>query len=385
MAAATAYDYRKPWIDPSDELFRRCLVVSGGFGLAFLIAVLIAPIQTRMITRVEQLPPRFAKLILEPPKHVAKPGLIPTPAQSEHAQPDKPSGGGGGGGGGEHAETPKLIRPQAVAESHPAGGAAPNAGHAGRARAEAEVRSTLSTSKQALAGALAGLSTSFGATASEVPIAAHGGRARVLRSARGEGQLSRVSTGLAGQGGGADLGHSVVVGSLISINDFSSGHSSGSGGGSGGGVGGGLGDGNGGGVGSGSGGGTGGGSGGGVGTGTGGGVGPGSGGGGRRGPSAPGVYRSNASLLAVIQRYQAGIQYCYGNELKRDPTLRGKLVVAITVAASGEVLEATIVQNTIGSERLASCALSQIREWKFPAIPEGVTAFQAPFVFTPPS
>jgi len=104
-----------------------------------------------------------------------------------------------------------------------------------------------------------------------------------------------------------------------------------------------------------------------------------------RGPSAPGVYRSNASLLAVIQRYSAGIQYCYGNELKRDPTLRGKLVVAITVAASGEVLEATVVQNTVGSDRLASCALSQIREWRFPAIPQGVTAFQAPFVFTPPS
>ena len=36
----------------------------------------------------------------------------------------------------------------------------------------------------------------------------------------------------------------------------------------------------------------------------------------------PGVYRSNASLLAVIQRYAAGIQYCYGNELKRDPALQ---------------------------------------------------------------
>jgi TonB family protein len=97
------------------------------------------------------------------------------------------------------------------------------------------------------------------------------------------------------------------------------------------------------------------------------------------------VYRSNASLLAVIQKYAAGIQYCYGNELKRDPTLRGKLVVAITVDAAGEVIEATVVQNSIGSPRLAECALSQIREWHFPAIAEGVTAFQAPFVFTPPN
>ena len=88
---------------------------------------------------------------------------------------------------------------------------------------------------------------------------------------------------------------------------------------------------------------------------------------------------------SVIQRYSAGIQYCYGNELKRDATLRGKLVVALTVAASGDVVEATVVQNTVGSTRLAECALSQIRDWKFPAIPEGLTTFQAPFVFTPPN
>jgi TonB family protein len=61
------------------------------------------------------------------------------------------------------------------------------------------------------------------------------------------------------------------------------------------------------------------------------------------------------------------------------------LVVALTVAASGDVLEATVVQNTVGSSRLAECALSQIRDWKFAAIPEGLTTFQAPFVFTPPS
>ena len=36
---------------------------------------------------------------------------------------------------------------------------------------------------------------------------------------------------------------------------------------------------------------------------------------------------------------------------------------------------------TIG---IASCALSQIRSWKFPPISGGLTTFQAPFVFTPP-
>jgi TonB family protein len=89
--------------------------------------------------------------------------------------------------------------------------------------------------------------------------------------------------------------------------------------------------------------------------------------------------------MAVVQRYAAGIQFCYGNELKRHEGLKGKLVVALTVAASGEVLDAAVIQNTLGQSGLTACALAQIRDWKFPAIPAGVTTFQVPFVFTPPS
>jgi TonB family protein len=101
--------------------------------------------------------------------------------------------------------------------------------------------------------------------------------------------------------------------------------------------------------------------------------------------SPPGIYRSNASLLATIQRYAAGIQYCYENELRRDPRLAGKLVVMLSIAASGEVLDVRVVQDGVGSSRLTSCALSQIHEWRFPPVPKGVTTFQTPFVFTPPN
>jgi TonB family protein len=59
--------------------------------------------------------------------------------------------------------------------------------------------------------------------------------------------------------------------------------------------------------------------------------------------------------------------------------------MALTVAASGEVTHASVVQNTTGSSRLAACALAQVRDWRFPAISGGATSFQAPFVFTPPS
>jgi hypothetical protein len=59
-----------------------------------------------------------------------------------------------------------------------------------------------------------------------------------------------------------------------------------------------------------------------------------------------GEIRSDASLLAVVRKYAPGIQFCYENELKKSPGLGGKLVVAITVAASGRVEGATIAQDT---------------------------------------
>uniref|UniRef100_A0A832HZQ9 Energy transducer TonB n=1 Tax=Eiseniibacteriota bacterium TaxID=2212470 RepID=A0A832HZQ9_UNCEI len=83
-------------------------------------------------------------------------------------------------------------------------------------------------------------------------------------------------------------------------------------------------------------------------------------------------------------RGAAGIQYCCSNELRRAPGLSAKLVVTLVVAASGRVTEATMAHSSLGSSRLAECPLAQIRNWRFPEIPEGVTTFQTPFVFTPP-
>jgi TonB family protein len=64
--------------------------------------------------------------------------------------------------------------------------------------------------------------------------------------------------------------------------------------------------------------------------------------------------------------------------------LRGKVVVSLTVLASGEVSEAFVVENTLRSNAVVECVLAQIRGWQFPAIPHGSTSFKTPFVFTPP-
>lgn len=102
------------------------------------------------------------------------------------------------------------------------------------------------------------------------------------------------------------------------------------------------------------------------------------------GAGITGSYRTNASLLAVVRRYAAGIQFCYDHELKRNAILRGKMVLLITVLADGRVSEATVVDDGVQSASLRECVLSQVREWRFPAIPDGTVSFRTPFVFTPP-
>ncbi|HTO89579.1 MAG TPA: AgmX/PglI C-terminal domain-containing protein [Candidatus Sulfotelmatobacter sp.] len=381
MATMTAEVYRRPQFGAPDDLFRRCLIASGISGALFLVIVLLAPMRKVVITSIDQLPPRFARLIVEKPKPLPEP-ITAGPSTALHP--------GGSGGGGSEAAKPGLQGPPPPVGHRPGPGPAlaPSAGTAGRALAQRVVTSQLTGATAALEKSLAGLSTSLQSSAvspyaSGIPAR----RSRVIGTGRTEAQLTHVSAGSVGDAGSADLKGSKVEGTWISIGSLSSvgsGLGGGEGGSSGGGSGNGYGSGSGSGIGPGSGGGFGGGNGGGYGSGVGSGVGNGSGPG-TKGGAAPGVYRSNASLLAVVQRYSAGIQYCYSNELKHHEGLRGKLVVALTVAASGEVIYANVVSNTLGSEALASCALSQIRDWKFPAIPEGVTSFQVPFVFTPPN
>ena len=365
MASVTSDAYRSGPFDASDVLFRRCLIGSSLCGLLFLVAVLLAPIQKQVITRLEQLPPRFARLILDKPVPKALPA----------ADIVKPPGGSPGEPG---APGPKELEPAAPKPATPepaplagrpdaAPGPGPGSGSAGRERAQQVVAARLASTTASLQQSLAGLSSSLQTTTAG---SAPGRRSyvRTVRSGRSDHQLTAFSTDLAGATPSADLGGSTVGGSWVAIGSLSRAGGTGGGGGDGGGAGGGRGSGGGGGADDGGGGGGGGGSGSGWGRG-----------------SGPGAYRSNASLLAVIQKYAAGIQYCYGNELKRRPGLSGKLVVALSVTASGEVLEATIVQDTVGSGALSACALSQIRGWKFPPIPEGTTTFQAPFIFTPPN
>jgi protein TonB len=326
MAHSIPQEYRLPFMGELDERFRRFLAGSGVFGLLVLLAILITPRREVAITEVTQVPERFAKLIVEEPKPVAAP--TPTPAagttpKAKEAEPAPPP-------------------PQQVRRRDTPPPVAPDAGQVGRAKAQKEVTQTLQGATTAAKSAIQDLSASLGKTTTPTVVPPTGGRRRSVAGGRSASQVGRVS-GTASAGGGATVAGSAVTGSLISVEAVSDVAAAGDGS-------------------------------------EGGSAAGGSGGGAAVGTSS----RSNASLLAVVRRYAPGIQFCYDNELKRAPGLRGKIVAALTVAASGRVTDVRIVSDSVGSQRLASCVLAQIREWQFPAVASGTTVFKTPFVFTPP-
>jgi len=76
------------------------------------------------------------------------------------------------------------------------------------------------------------------------------------------------------------------------------------------------------------------------------------------------IYRSPEAIQEVLLSHNAAIRYCYERELKRNPSLKGKISIRITLSPDGKVKDATIVTSTLNSERVERCIIARIRLWK---------------------
>ncbi|MEZ5064468.1 MAG: TonB family protein [bacterium] len=322
-------NYRLSFFGAPEPDLKRGFKVAIPLGIATLILAYVVPKPTPDDLTVDEVPDRFAKLILEEPKAPPAPVKVPEPP----AATVKP------------IEAPKPVEvaktePVQHARRTPKPTISEDRGQAGRERAKKEVEQQLATVATSLENVLSDVSKSLASTDDGTPKTVVPQR-RKTRGGRSAAQLASVGTAVptidAPTGnGGAISGSKIEIegggdGGLVSeswVGDPSS--PKGSGG------------------------------------------------------AAPQSLRSDQQLLGVVRKYAAGIQFCYDNELKKQAGLGGKLVVSITVAAAGNVSNAVVVKDTVGSKALVTCALAQIEAWRFPSIPEGTVTFQAPFVFTPP-
>jgi outer membrane biosynthesis protein TonB len=84
----------------------------------------------------------------------------------------------------------------------------------------------------------------------------------------------------------------------------------------------------------------------------------------------------------VIGRRMGAIKGCYERALRRDPNLKGKLVVRFTIAGSGRVTAARIVENDLTPE-VGNCVVSRFKAFRFPQPDGGSLTMESPFMFMP--
>jgi len=94
-------------------------------------------------------------------------------------------------------------------------------------------------------------------------------------------------------------------------------------------------------------------------------VGAGSGGGGvQRGGSGK-AGRSLEEIKLVFDRNKGAIYSIYNRALREDPSLQGKVVLKLTIAASGQVLDCKIVSSELRSPELERKLAARIRQFDF--------------------
>lgn len=91
------------------------------------------------------------------------------------------------------------------------------------------------------------------------------------------------------------------------------------------------------------------------------------------------------ALSRYVKSRMSAIQNCYERELKRNPSLKGKVVVRFSITPAGRSADIEIEENTLGTDSVASCIRTVIRTWVFPFKPESEVPVAYPFVFTPAS
>jgi hypothetical protein len=90
-----------------------------------------------------------------------------------------------------------------------------------------------------------------------------------------------------------------------------------------------------------------------------------------------------ARLGAFVRARMGLIKSCYETALKRNPTLKGRVVIRFTVLATGGVADVGTSQNTLATPDVAGCIMNAMRSWRTPFRPSGPVTVEYPFLFTP--
>ena len=93
--------------------------------------------------------------------------------------------------------------------------------------------------------------------------------------------------------------------------------------------------------------------------------------------------RSNRAIARIVAAHTGAIRYAYNRELRKNPSLRGKIVLTFTISPVGQVIECHVEESAMNWPPLEQSLVKMVKTWRFPEIPEGDVTVSYPLVFFP--
>ena len=81
--------------------------------------------------------------------------------------------------------------------------------------------------------------------------------------------------------------------------------------------------------------------------------------------SGPGPARTDEEIQIVFDKYKATLYRMYNAELRKNPTLRGKILLRITIEPGGEVSACTMQSNDLASPELVAQIVERVKKFNF--------------------
>jgi outer membrane biosynthesis protein TonB len=81
--------------------------------------------------------------------------------------------------------------------------------------------------------------------------------------------------------------------------------------------------------------------------------------------SGPGPARTDEEIQIVFDKYKASLYRMYNAELRKEPTLRGKILLRITIEPGGEVSACTMQSSDLASPELIAQVVERVKKFNF--------------------
>jgi hypothetical protein len=75
--------------------------------------------------------------------------------------------------------------------------------------------------------------------------------------------------------------------------------------------------------------------------------------------------RTDEEIQIVFDRYKAALYRIYNKELRKDPTLRGKILMRICIETNGEVSMCKVESTDLASPELVAKIVERIKRFNF--------------------